>query len=309
MRKAIPVLLLLAALGAWGWWIWHNKQHARPANATSGTIECDEVHVASRYGGRVEKLFAREGDALTNGQPIVELEAPELHAQRAEATAMLADLEAGARPEELRAAKSDWEASAAELDLARTDAKRALELFSKETISPTERDRAVTRAATLEKTAAAAKSRYELLVAGARSNQIAQARATIERIDTQLAELRVTAPTNCVLEVLNVKVGDVLTANRELATLILPQHVWVRVYVAQPRLGGLKLGQQVQFAADAVPGKTFHGEIEQINRAAEFTPRNVQTAEERVKRVFAVKVRLDNGSGELRPGMTGDVTF
>jgi HlyD family secretion protein len=309
VRKAIPVLLLLAALGAWGWWIWQNKQHARPANATSGTIECDEVHVASRYGGRVEKLFAREGDALTNGQPIVELDAPELRAQRAEAAAMLADLEAGARPEELQAAKSDWEAAAAELELARTDAKRALELFAKETISVTERDRAVTRAATLEKSVAATKSRYELLVAGARSNQVAQARATIERIDTQLAELRVAAPTNCVLEVLNVKVGDVLPANRELATLILPQHVWVRVFVAQPQLGSLKLGQQVQFAADAVPGKTFRGEIELINRAAEFTPRNVQTAEERVKRVFAVKVRLDNKSGELRPGMTGDVTF
>jgi HlyD family secretion protein len=309
VRKAIPVLLLLAALGTWGWWIWQNKQHARPANATSGTIECDEVHVASRYGGRVEKLFAREGDALTNSQPIVELDAPELYAQRAEAAAMLADLEAGARPEELQAAKSEWGASAAELELARTDAKRALELFAKETISVTERDRAVTRAATLEKTVAAAKSRYELLAAGARSNQVAQARATIERIDTQLAELRVIAPTNCVLEVLNVKIGDVLTANRELATLILPQHVWVRVYVAQPQLGRLKLGQQVQFAADAVPGKTFRGEIELINRAAEFTPRNVQTAEERVKRVFAVKVRLSNESGELRPGMTGDVTF
>jgi HlyD family secretion protein len=309
VRKAIPVLLLLAALGAWGWWIWQNKQHARPGNASSGTIECDEVHVASRYGGRVEKLFAREGDALTNGQVIAELDAPELRAQRAEAEAMLADLEAGARKEELEAARSDWEASAAELELARSDAKRALELFGKETISATERDRAVTRAATLEKSVAAAKSRHELLAAGPRSNQLAQVRATLQRIDTQLNELRVIAPTSCILEVLSVKVGDVVAPNRELATLILPQHLWVRVYVAQPRLGNLKLGQEAQFVADAIAGKNFRGEIEHINRAAEFTPRNVQTADERIKRVFAVKVRLNNESGELRPGMTGDITF
>lgn len=309
MRKAIPVLLLLAALGAWGWWIWQNKQHARPANASSGTLECDEIHVASRYGGRLEKLFVREGDVLTNGQLIAELEAPELHAQRAEAEAMLADLEAGARREELAAARSDWEASAAELELARSDAKRAVELFAKETISVTERDRAVTRAATLEKSAAAAKSRYELLAAGPRSNQLAQVRATLQRIDTQLAELRVLAPTNCVVEVLHAKVGDVVAPNRELATLILPQHLWVRVFVAQTQLGNLQLGQEVRFVADSSPGKVHRGNIEQINRAAEFTPRNAQTREERVKRVFAVKVRLSNESHELRPGMTGDITF
>jgi HlyD family secretion protein len=309
MRKAIVVLLVLAALAAWGWWIWQNKTTKRPENSASGTIECDEIHVASRYGGRVTKLFAAEGALLTNGQLIAELSAPELAAQRAEAAALLADLEAGARKEELATAKNEWQAAAAELDLARADARRAAELFGQATISETERDRAVTRAASLEKNVAAARSRYELLLAGTRTNRIAQARATLNKIDTQIAELRVCAPTNCVLEVLGVKVGDVVAPNRELATLILSQHLWVRVYVAQPQLGNLKLGQEVQFRADAIPAKTFRGAIEQMSRSAEFTPRNVQTTEERVKRVFGVKIRLHNESGELRPGMTGDVIF
>lgn len=309
MRKLVLILILLAALGAWAWWIWQNKQHERPTNAVSGTIECDEIHVASRYGGRVENLFAREGDSLTNGQLIAELSAPELHAQHAEAAALLADLEAGARQEERAAAKSEWESAIAELELAQNEAKRALELFRTATISEIERDRASSRATALEKGVAAAKSRYELLKAGARPERITQARATLQRIDTQLAELRVTAPTNCVLEVLSVKVGDVAAPNRELATLLLSQHLWIRVYVAQAQLGKLKLGQTVQVRADALPGKSFRGEIEQINRSAEFTPRNVQTTEERVKRVFGVKVRLNDDSGELRPGMTGDVTF
>lgn len=309
MRKAPVVLLALAALGAWGWWIWKNKQSQRPAGAVSGTVQCDEIHVGSRYGGRVEKLFAWEGDVLTNGQLIAELSAPELRAQREEAMATLADLKAGAREQEIAAARSEWESAAAELQLARTEASRALELFSQKTLSETDRDRAVTRAATLEKTVAAAKSRYDLVLAGPRTNRVEEVRAMLRRIDSHLAELRVFAPTNCVLEVLSVRVGDVVAANREVATLILVQDLWIRVYVAQPQLGDLKLGQEVQFHCDAVPGKTFRGQIEQINRSAEFTPRNVQTTEERVKRVFGVKVRLSDESGELRPGMTGDVIF
>src|SRR5688572_15514049 len=154
MRKAFPVLLLLA-LAAWAVWIWKNKENARPENAASGTIECDEVHIASRYGGRVAKLFVAEGTTLTNHQLIAELSAPELEALRAEAVALLADLEAGARKEEIAAAKHEWEAAAAELELARADARRAIELFSEKTISETERDRAVTRAAALEKSVAA----------------------------------------------------------------------------------------------------------------------------------------------------------
>src|SRR5216117_3387429 len=149
MRKAIVVLLLLAVFGVWAYWIWQNKEHERPPNSASGTIECDEIHIASRYGGRVEKLFAREGDALTNGQLLAELSAPELRAQRAEAAATLADLEAGARKEELAAAKNEWESAAAELALARNEAKRALELFRAATISEIERDRATSRAAAL----------------------------------------------------------------------------------------------------------------------------------------------------------------
>jgi HlyD family secretion protein len=195
------------------------------------------------------------------------------------------------------------------LELAQNEAKRAVELFRASTISEIERDRATSRATALEKAVSAAKSRFELLQAGARAERIEQARATLRRIDTQIAELRVTAPTNCVLEILHVKVGDVAAPSRELATLILPQHLWVRVYVPQPQLGNLKLGQAVQFHADGAAGKTFRGEIEQIGRAAEFTPRNVQTTEERVKRVFAIKVRLENSGDALRPGITGDVTL
>jgi HlyD family secretion protein len=278
------------------------------SNTVSGTIQTDEVRVASRYGGRVEKLFAQEGDSLKSGQPIAELNAAELRARRDQSAAQLAELEAGPRKEEIAAVKSDWEAQSADLELALTNAKRAEELFSQKTISETERDQMITRARTLEKTEAAAKSRYDLLLAGTRPEQIAQARASLAQLDAQLDEMKIAAPSDCVLEVLSVKIGDVLASNQQVATLLLP-HLWARVYVPEPWLGRIKLSDSVKVRVDAFRDKEFTGIVEQINREAEFTPRNVQTVEERIKQVFGVKVRLDNASNELRAGMSADVSF
>ena len=275
----------------------------------SGTIEVDEVHVASRYGGRVERLGAQEGDTLKAGQVLVELEAAELRAQRDLAAASLAEAEAGPRPEAIAAAKGDWESAAAELEFARLDERRAAELFTQKTISETERDRATTHANGLEKSVAAARSRYELLRAGTRPERVAQARAQLAVIDAQVREMRIVAPGDSVLEVLNVRVGDVLAANREVATLLLPQPRWVRVYVPEPWLGHLQLGQTVTVRVDSFPGRDFAGVIEQINRAAEFTPRNAQTVAERIRRVFGVKVRLANDDSVLRAGLSADVFF
>ena len=278
------------------------------STSVSGTIEADEVHVGSRYGGRVQKIFAQEGDSLTNNQAIAELDAAELHARRDRMAAQLAELEAGPRKEEIAAAKADWEAQLADLDLARTNAVRAADLFARNTISATERDQTVSRANLLGKTAAAAKSRYDLLLAGTRPEQITQARAQLAELDTQIDEMKISAPSDSTLEVLSVKVGDVLAPNQQVATLILP-HIWVRVFVPEPWLANIKIGDSAKVRVDGHPGKEFSGVVEQIARQAEFTPRNVQTAEERVKQVFGIKVRLDNSSTDLRAGMSVDVNF
>ena len=284
-------------------------QPKTPPNTVSGTIETDEVRVASRYGGRVEKLFAQEGDSLKTGQILAELDAAELPARRERIAAQLAELEAGPRPQEIAAVKAEWEAQVAQLDFARADAQRAGELFAQKTISITERDQLAMRANSLEKNAAAAKSRYDLLLAGTRPEQIAQARAQLAELDTQLREMKITAPSDSVLETLSVKVGDVLAPNQPIATLLLTNHLWVRVFVAETWLGQIKLGDSAQVRVDSFPGKDFTGVVEQIARAPEFTPRNVQTVDERIKQVFGVKLRLDNASNDLRAGMSADVIF
>jgi HlyD family secretion protein len=303
MNNVLGLVALLLLTGCAKW-----NEPVR-TDFVSGTIEVDETRVASRYGGRVAVILAREGDVLTNRQTIVRLSAPELEARHTQSMAVLAELKAGARKEELEAAKNDWQALAAELDFARAEQKRIAELFQERAVPESERDRAVTRVASLEKSAAAARSRYDLLVSGTRPERITQAEAQLAELDTQIREMEISSPTNAVLETLHVKIGDVLAPNRDVATLLLVNHLWVRVYVPEPWLGFIKVGQKVRVKVDSFPDKEFAGEVEQVARAAEFTPRNVQTVSDRVKQVFGVKIRLPADTDELRAGMAADVYF
>ena len=254
-------------------------------NSVSGTIEVDEVHVGPRSGGRVEKIFAWEGDTLRTGQPIVQLDASELHARRDLAEA------------QINTAIHDADAQDAQLQFLRDDAKRQKDLLQRKVVSPNDAERADSAAKTQDKNLEAAKMR------------VTQARAQLADIDAQLAEMQVIAPSDSVLEVLSVKVGDVLPANREVATLLLTHHLWVRVYVPEPWLGLIKVGDQVRIRVDSFPGKDFDGTVEQVNRQAEFTPRNVQTVADRIRQVFGVKIRLPNTDDRLRAGMSADVYF
>ena len=257
----------------------------RQNHAVSGTIEVDEVHVGPRMGGRVEKIFAQEGDKLRPGQAIVELDAAELKARQNLAAA------------QIDSATHDAEAQAAQLEFMRDDAIRQQDLLKRKVVSPSDAQRAASIAQAQEKIVEAAQVR------------VVQARAQLADIDAQLAEMQVVAPSDSILEVLSVKVGDVLPPNREVATLVLPQHLWVRVFVPEPWLGLIKVGDPVRVRVDSFPGKDFDGTVEQVNRQAEFTPRNVQTVEDRIRQVFGVKIRLPNREDQLRAGMSADVIF
>jgi HlyD family secretion protein len=269
---ALTLLILLAGCDGRG-------------KAVSGTIEVDEAHVGPRMSGRVEKILAREGDHLREGQLIAQLDASELRARR--------DLAAA----QIDTAVHDADAQEAQLHFLRDEARRQQDLLKRRVVSPSDAERADSSAKTQEKNVAAAKMR------------VAQARAQLADIDAQLAEMQVTAPADSVLEVLSVKVGDVLPPNREAATLLLTGHLWVRVYVPESWLGLIKLGEHVRVRVDSFPGKDFDGVVEQINRQAEFTPRNVQTVADRIKQVFGVKIRLPSDDDRLRAGMAADVYF
>jgi len=296
----------------------------------NGTIEADDILVGSKIGGRVTEVLTKEGDIVKEGDVLIRLDDAELMARREQTLASIEQsgglvnereanlklLIAGNRHEEIDRAKADWESAKAKLDLARKDAERNDTLYKKGIVSRQERDNTASELNVMREEASSAKETYDLMKSGFRKEEIAQAeanlmqaKAALEEVDSQLGEMTIRAPKDAIVEVFDLFPGDLLGANQPAVTLILPNRVWVRVYVPENYLGFVKENEKVEVKVDSFPKETFYGFVEQINRKAEFTPRNVQSAEERVNLVFGVKVRLDNSSGKLRAGMSADVAF
>ncbi len=330
-RHAVP-LLFIVTIGCSIFGIGDDKNLV-----LNGTIEADDILVGSKIGGRVSEVLVKEGDTVREGDVLIRLDDVELRARRDQTLANIKQSEAlvnereanlklliaGNREEEINRAKADWESAKVKLDLALKDAARNETLYKKGIVSRQERDNTASQANVRRKETSSAKETYDLLKSGFRKEEIAQGEAnlnqaesaleaakfTLEEIDTQLKEMTVRTPKDAIVEVCDLFPGDLLGANQPAVTLILPNRLWVRVYVPENYLGFVKENEKVELKVDSFPEETFYGFVEQINRKAEFTPRNIQSAEERVNLVFGVKVRLDNSSGRLRAGMSADVTF
>ena len=302
-------------------------------------LERDELEARrAEVAGQIAQ-FQAALDQLRRGSRPEEI--ARARAQAQQAVENLAMAQAGPRPEEIRQARADVEAALAEARNAEGQARRFEALFAEGTISAQERDNAVSRRDTDRARLEAARQRLQLLEAGSRREEIAmaqqrareaaalqeqvergpreeeirqaqaalvQAKARLEASKSQLDETVIRAPRDAVVEVLDLRPGTLVAPNKPLATLIEPD-LWVRVYIPEDKLGHIRLGEPVEVRVDSFPGRRFSGVVEQINRKAEFTPRNVQTPEERVNQVFGVKVRLEDSEGLLRAGMAADVTF
>ncbi|HLG15552.1 MAG TPA: efflux RND transporter periplasmic adaptor subunit [Blastocatellia bacterium] len=258
---------------------------------------------------------------------------------RAEAAWMSYELARnGPRPQEIDAARADVSAADADYEVARLTLARIEQLNRDGVASRQDFDNAK---AAFDRAAAkrdAARQKLDVLRAGTRSEEVARAdrqfkqaaayrqlvesgarkedvvaaraqldraRATLQQIDAQLAELEVKSPAYAFVEVLQIRPGDLINPSSPVATLVEVDRLWLRVYVAQPELINVRLGAEVTVKVDS--GDTFNGRIEEISSRGEFTPRNVQTREERTHQVFGVRVRLDNSSRRLRAGMAADV--
>ncbi len=299
-----------------------SELEARKAEALAAVAQAQATLDQLLAGSRAEEIArargsaeaARETYAGVKSWPRPE-EAGQARADLAAAEAELAYSEAQyLRFDELF---RDGAVAAAEVDNARSrrDADRAKVASLRERLRIMETGSRPEDIGAAEGRLKAADATRALVEKGPREEEIRQARAALQAararlqvIETQLAEMVVNAPTDALVEVFDIRPGDLAAPNRALATLIEPD-LWVRVYVPESRIGRLLLGQDVAVRVDSFPGRRFRGVVEQINRRAEFTPRNVQTPEERVNQVFGVKVRLDNREGLLRAGMAADVTL
>ena len=304
-RKLLAaVVVLLALAGAAGWWIW--KGRVRKDLVLSGTIEARDAQVGSLVGGRVQAVHADEGASVKKGDLIVTLEPDLLDRQIREQQARVENARAnltkainGPRREETERARAD--AQNAERERQRQEA-----LFREGLASQQQRDNAATAATT-------ARQSYEELARGNRPEDIASARASVleqeGRLDylrRQRDELVVRAPADGVIQTIDLRPGDLVAANQGIVTILEPSEIWVRVYVPEPQLGLVRLNERVPVSVDTFPGRTFPGKVVEIRQQSEYTPRNVQTLEQRGDQVFGVKVAIDPAP-ELKPGMAATI--
>jgi membrane fusion protein YbhG len=256
------------------------------------------------------------------------------------AKARLARMQKGYRDEEKEQARQDLGALQADLQNALQELNRERSLLAKGASTVAGYDAAYARYGRLEGqvNSANAKSKmmesgyrveeiaesaadlarlqanYDLLLAGTRQEEIDEARAKVaelqgkvDEIDIKRKERMVFAPEKAVVETLMVRPGDIAEANQAVALVLRASDLWVKAYISEVDLGKIHLGQKVEVTCDAFPGKRFSGEITFISSASEFTPRNVQTIDERRHQVFGFKVRVIDSQGVFKSGMAADV--
>lgn len=365
-------LLAAAAVPFSCLWPWgHGPQVLR----LPGIVEIQEVRLGSKIGGRVAEVDVAEGDVVSAGQVLVRFEVPELQAQQKQLEARLRQvgaellrarngprreekeaakaaveaaharwqrLKAGWREEEIRQAKSELESAEADLKLSREDFDRVDRLYGKGSVSRAEfdaaraaRDRAQGRfnAAKARGDMLSAGSRpediaeaaaevarlqanYDLLLAGTRPEDIAVAEATVAEIKGRLQENQVNqeeavvrAPGKAVVEVLAVRKGDLVSPNQPMLRILRAEDLWVKVFVPETQLAKVEPGSDVTVTVDGYPGQTFAGRVVQVASISEFTPRNVQSVDERRHQVFAIKIRVDDPHNIFKSGMAAEVVL
>jgi len=297
--------------------------------SASGYVEATEVRVAAQVGGRVLETHASEGDRIGAGDLIARIDTADalltvqrLQAERDQADAQLRLLQAGARSEDIRQARAqvessdaDVRAAAAEQQSAEADVQRFEALLAANAGSRKQRDDAVTRRDVAAARVNAARERVRAaqetvlrLQAGSRPQEIAAARARVAAVDAQIASLRKTiadaevkAPVGGLVTSKLIDTGETIAPGTALVVVTDLEHAWANLYVDEPVVPQLKIGQALTIVTDG--GQTVPGTITFISPKAEFTPRNVQTAEERSKLVYRIKVTTENKDGVLKTGM------
>jgi len=370
----LACVLIGAVLLGTGYALW-NMVGVKGSIVISGIVEADDIHVGSKIGGRVLKVVARRGQTVKAGEVLVLLEPRELDASLAEAQAAmrqaqaklalltagyrdeeieqaeaamkqsqaeLSQLVAGPRQQEIDQARADWLAAKAQAENSRKLQRRMEDLSKRDLIAKQDFDDAQAKAEESEQKMKSARERYDLVLAGTRTEEIERARqrlaeteaklrqlkrgfrkeevaqakseveaarARVELIRSQLDETVIKAPVDAVVEVLDLEPGDLVGAGKPMATLLRTNSLWVRAYLPEAKLGFVKTGAKVRVRVDSFPNRDFAGIVRRVSRQAEFTPRNVQTWEERVLQVFQTEVVIDDPDHILRPGMNADVTI
>jgi len=234
----------------------------------SGNIEGDDVRISFRVEGQITELLTDEGMVVKKDDIVARLNKDELSKVKAEAEAAL------------KLARCQYK-------LDRDDYIRAENLLKAGAISAQQRDAAKTKA-------------------GTDLANIKQLRASLELANTKLGWTDLASPLDGYVLVKSSLPGEVVQSGTPVFTAVNLDDIWVTAYLAETDLGRVKLGQKAYVTTDSYKGKKYDGWISFISSQTEFTPKYIQTTEERVKYVYRIKVRVDNSSLDLKPGMPAD---
>lgn len=277
--------------------------------SASGTIEATNVTVTAKIGGQILMLLADEGTTVTKGDTLAALDQSDFQIQLRQALANADVAESqyeltlkGTREEDLLQARANHES-------ARRDLERAEELFRAESITRKQLEDMQTRLVVAEQT-------YEKLKRGPRSEEIRAARgrrdqamAQVDAIKKKINDSFVVAPISGIITQRALEEGDQVLPHGALFRISKLEQMHLMIYVAEKELAKVKLNQSALVSIDGYPDKTFAGRVSYISDIAEFTPKNVQTRDDRTKLVFGVKIEIANNEGSLKPGMPADATI
>lgn len=285
----------------------------------SGTIEATQVDVAPEVAGRLVEIPVSEGSPIQSGDVVARIDASDYELQRdrargerEQARAQVDLVAAGARSEDVEAARAHVRSAQAAFDLAETNRGRIEALVSSGAATARQGDEARTASEQAAASLDASQETLAKLLRGSREEEVraAQARldqatAALELADRAVADCTVAAPIEGVVTTRIRDVGEFVAVGAPIVTISRLDQVWLSIYVPEARLSEVKLGAPAYVKVDGDPA-TYEGMVEFISPEAEFTPRDVQTADERAKLVYRVKIALPNPDGVFKPGMPAD---
>lgn len=316
----LAVVVIVALIGGGTWWY-----QSRQNNGLTlyGNVDIRTVNMSFRVGGRLQSLTVDEGDAIKQGQPLGQLDqAPyenalmQAKANVATAQAQYDLMMAGYRAEEIAQAAASVKQAQAAYDYAQSYLQRQQGLWNRKLLSANDLENARSSRDQALATLKSAQDKLSQYRAGNRPQEIAQAKASLEQAQAQLAQSTLdlhdtvlTAPSDGTLLTRAVEPGSMLSAGSTVLTLSLTRPVWVRAYVDEKNLNQAQPGREILLYTDGRPNKPYHGKIGFVSPTAEFTPKTVETPDLRTDLVYRLRIIVTDADDSLRQGMPVTLQF
>ncbi|MEO8352039.1 MAG: secretion protein HlyD [Chthoniobacteraceae bacterium] len=317
MKRRLPIIIILLLVLGGGWYFYARESNGDQQLQLFGNIDIREVNLGFRVPGRISEVLKDEGDSVAPDEVIARLDSEPYRYALAQADAQVASLqsrldklERGYRKEEIeqaRAALHEAEASSAK---AEQDFARQQDLVRTKAISQQEFDAASATRDVATARQNSARANLDLLEAGNRPEEIAEARAavaqakaTLEAARLQVSDTELKAAEKGVILTRAQEVGAIVQTGATLFTVSLQNPVWGRVYISEPSLGRIHPGMEVRVFTDSRPDHPFRGQVGYISPRAEFTPKSVETPDLRTSLVYRLRVVIADADDSLRQGM------